>query len=174
MEILKSDRSFCNFVPTLPKTYFILKINKRTPFKYLKQKLSRQIHSGAFIKIITQKLRKKKKKSGVTILGVFNETKIAQLHNSGILELLRKDKTSQLCNSEILSSLKIPSYKKLAMTSQFDLNRFHDVIICNSVFLLRFLTREFQISLNFHFFVIDIKTFSCLRLRIKWLMFLAI
>ena len=57
--MLKSDRSFCNFDPFLPKTFFILKISKRTSFKYLKWKLSRQIHSGAFIKIITQKFRKK-------------------------------------------------------------------------------------------------------------------
>ena len=32
------------------------------------------------------------------------------------------------------------------MTSQFDLTRFYDVIMCNSVFKLSFLTREFQIS----------------------------
>ena len=31
------------------------------------------------------------------------------------------------------------------MTSHFDLTRFYDVIICNSVFYLGFLTREFQI-----------------------------
>ena len=35
--------------------------------------------------------------------------------------------------------------EKLVMTSQFDLTRFYDVIICNSVFQLGFLTREFQI-----------------------------
>ena len=58
------------------------------------------------------------------------------------------------------------------MTSQFDLTRFHDFIICKSVFLPCFLTREFQISLNIHSFVIDIKIFSCLRLRIKWPMLL--
>ena len=32
------------------------------------------------------------------------------------------------------------------MTSQFDLTRFYDVIMLNSVFKLSFLTREFQIS----------------------------
>ena len=32
------------------------------------------------------------------------------------------------------------------MTSQFDLIRFYDAIIRNSVFELSFLTREFQIS----------------------------
>ena len=32
------------------------------------------------------------------------------------------------------------------MTSQFDLTRFYDIIIRNSVFQLGFLTREFQIS----------------------------
>ena len=32
------------------------------------------------------------------------------------------------------------------MTSQFDLTRFYDVIMRNSVFKLSFLTREFQIS----------------------------
>ena len=172
MQIFKSNRLFCNSDPTLPKTFFMLKTSERTPFKYLKWKFSRQMHSGAIVKIITQKFLKK---SGVTLLGVFNETKIPQLHNYGILELLRKDKTSQLCDSEILSSVKIPSYENLAMTSQFDLTQFYDVIICDSVFLLRFLTREFEISPHFFFFfVIDIKIFSCLRLRIKWLMLLTI
>ena len=42
-------------------------------------------------------------------------------------------------------NLKFPNYEKLAMTSQFDLTRFYDVIICNSVFRLGFLTWEFQI-----------------------------
>ena len=35
--------------------------------------------------------------------------------------------------------------EKLAMTSQFDLAGFYDVIMHNSVFQLGFLTREFQI-----------------------------
>ena len=35
--------------------------------------------------------------------------------------------------------------EKLAMTLQFDLTRFYDVIVRNSVFELGFLTREFQI-----------------------------
>ena len=35
------------------------------------------------------------------------------------------------------------------MTSQFDLTRFYDVILHNSVFQLSFLTREFQIQLNY-------------------------
>ena len=48
MEIFKSNRSFCNFHPTLPKTFFILKMNKQAPFKYLKLKLLIQIDSGAF------------------------------------------------------------------------------------------------------------------------------
>ena len=41
---------------------------------------------------------------------------------------------------------KFPSYEKLALSSQFDLTRFYDVIIRNSVSQLGFLTREFQIS----------------------------
>ena len=45
-------------------------------------------------------------------------------------------------------SLKISSYEKLAMKSKFELPRFYDVIIRNSVFELGFLTREFQISLS--------------------------
>ena len=35
--------------------------------------------------------------------------------------------------------------EKLAMTLQFDLTRFYDVIVRNSVFQLGFLTGEFQI-----------------------------
>ena len=47
---------------------------------------------------------------------------------------LNKDKILKLRNSEILFSLKILSHKKLAMTSQFDLTRFYDVITHKSVF----------------------------------------
>ena len=38
--------------------------------------------------------------------------------------LLNKDKISGLRNSEILFLLDIPSYEKLAMSSQLDLTRF--------------------------------------------------
>ena len=47
---------------------------------------------------------------------------------------LNKDKILKLRNSEILFSLKILSHEKLAMTSQFDLTRFYDVITHKSVF----------------------------------------
>ena len=50
------------------------------------------------------------------------------MRDSGILELL-KDKIPELRNSEILFSIKIPNYEKFAMASQFNLTRFHDVII---------------------------------------------
>ena len=46
-------------------------------------------------------------------LGIFNETQIPELCNSGILLLLNKDKIFELHNLEILFSLKIPSYEKL-------------------------------------------------------------
>ena len=58
--------------------------------------------------------------------------------------LLNKYKISELRNSGILFSLKIPIEEKLAMTSQFNLTQFYDVIIRNSVFKLGFPTREFQ------------------------------
>ena len=74
------------------KIFFILATSKRTTFKYPKWKLSSQIHSGAFVKIIARKLKKN-----------------PELRNSGILVLLSKDKISELRNLEILSSLKIPS-----------------------------------------------------------------
>ena len=52
--------------------------------------------------------------------------------------LLNKDKISQLLFSEIVFSLKNSELQKingkLAMTSQFDLTRFYDVIIRISVF----------------------------------------
>ena len=47
------------------------------------------------------------------------------------------DKISELRNLVFLFSffiLKCPSYKELAVTSQFDLTRFYDVIIHNSVY----------------------------------------
>ena len=48
--------------------------------------------------------------------------------------LLNKDKVFKFWNSKTLFSLKIPSYENLAMTSQFDVCQFYDVIIGNSVF----------------------------------------
>ena len=54
MEIFKSNRSFCNFYPTLFKTFVLYSRNKQVPFKYLKRKLLSQIDSGAFVKIITR------------------------------------------------------------------------------------------------------------------------
>ena len=90
--------------------------------------------------------------------GAFNEYKTSELHNSVILKLKKENKKPELSNSEVINLikfpsyitqffyfhffiLKFPSYEKLAMASQFDLTRFYDVIIRNSVFL----TREFQI-----------------------------
>ena len=54
MKIFNSNRSFCVFYPTLPKTFFILKMNKREPFKYQQLKFSSQMDSGVFVKITTQ------------------------------------------------------------------------------------------------------------------------
>ena len=51
------------------------------------------------------------------------------------------------------------------MTSKFDLTRFYEAIICKSVFLLHFLTREFQISLSFHCFFHKHKSFELLEIQ---------
>ena len=63
MGILKSNGLFCNFYPTLHKTFFILKMSKRAPFRYLKWKLSSQMDSGAFAKIITLEIKTKQNKT---------------------------------------------------------------------------------------------------------------
>ena len=55
-------------------------------------------------------------------------------NNSEILVLLNEDKISELRNQETLFSFKVPTYEKLAMTSQFGLTQFYDVIICKLVF----------------------------------------
>ena len=55
MKTFKSNRSFCNFYPTLSKTFFILKMSKLASFKYSKWKTSNQMDSGTFVKIITRK-----------------------------------------------------------------------------------------------------------------------
>lgn len=57
MKIFKSNRSFYNFNPTLPKTLFTLKISKRAPFKYPDWESSSQMDCSAFVKIITRKLK---------------------------------------------------------------------------------------------------------------------
>ena len=60
------------------------------------------------------------------------------MRNSRILVLWYNDKNSELRNSEILFLLKVLNYekvtKKLAITSQFDLTGFYDIIMRNSVF----------------------------------------
>ena len=109
-------------------------------------------------------LVKKKVLEGLYDLGdAFNENKTSELHNSEILKKRKsKNKTNPaLRSSEIFylikcssyltrlfyfhfSIVKFPSYEKLALTSQFNLTQFYDVIIRNSVFYLGFLTREFQ------------------------------
>ena len=109
-------------------------------------------------------LVKKKVLEGLYDLGdAFNENKTSELHNSEILKKRKSKnkKNPELRNSEIFHLIKcssylirlfyfhffivkFPSYKKLALTSQFDLTQFYDVIIRNSVFYLGFLTREFQ------------------------------
>ena len=80
----------------------------------------------------------------------FNENKTFALHNSEILKQKKEKKKPKLSNLEIMYLikfpsyvtrffhfhffvLKFPSYEKLALTSQFDLTRFYDVIIRNSV-----------------------------------------
>ena len=60
--------------------------------------------------------------------------------------LLNKDKIHFIGNLIIMKNFELRKlYEKLAMTLQFDLTRFYDVIIDNLVFQLGFLIREFQI-----------------------------
>ena len=58
-------------------------------------------------------------------------------HNSGILLLLNTDKIFELHNSKFYFHRKFEKLRKinekLAMESQFDLTRFYDVILRNSV-----------------------------------------
>ena len=69
MEIFKSNRLFCNFYPTLPKTFFILKVSKRAPFKYPRWRLSGQMESGAFVKVIlTDKKTSQRRRKNFLIL----------------------------------------------------------------------------------------------------------
>ena len=60
MKIFKSNGSLCNFYPTSPKIFFILKMSKRALFKNPKLKLSSQMDSDAFVKIMTWKIFFKK------------------------------------------------------------------------------------------------------------------
>ena len=60
--------------------------------------------------------------------GAFNENKTSELYSSKILKWKKENKKPELSNSKIKYLIKFPSYEKLAMTSQFDLTRFYDVI----------------------------------------------
>ena len=73
MKIFKSNRSFGNIYATLLKTFFILKMRQQAPLKNLTWRLSSQIDSGAFVKIIT----------------FFEKSKILELRNSEILVKLK-------------------------------------------------------------------------------------
>ena len=85
----------------------------------------------------------------------FNENKTLELHNLEILKSQKENKNPELSNTEIFYLIKFssyltrffyfhffivkfPRYEKLALTSQFDLTRFYDVInvtrFFNSVF----------------------------------------
>ena len=48
MKVFKSNRLFCNFYPTLPKTFFKLKMTKRNVEN---GNCKSQIYSGVFVKI---------------------------------------------------------------------------------------------------------------------------
>ena len=85
------------------------------------------------------------------LVDAFIENKTLELHNSEILKSQEENKNPELSNSEIFYLIKFssyltrffyfhffivkyPSYEKLALTSQFDLTRIYDVIMCNLVF----------------------------------------
>ena len=85
------------------------------------------------------------------LVDAFIENKTLELHNSEILKSQEENKNPELSNSEIFYLIKFssyltrffyfhffivkyPSYEKLALTSQFDLTRIYDIIMCNLVF----------------------------------------
>ena len=104
------------------------------------------------IDVFEPSLVQKKVLEGLHRLGdAFNENKTFELHNSEILKSKKENKNAELSNKEIFYLIKFssylsrffyfhcfivkfPSYEKLALTSQFDLTWFYDVIIRNSVF----------------------------------------
>ena len=82
-----------------------------------------------------------------------------ELHNLEILKSKKENKNPESSNSEIFYLIKFssyltrffyfhffivkfPSYEKLAMTSQFDLARFYDVMRRNSIFSTQFFNSE--------------------------------
>ena len=97
-------------------------------------------------------LVQKKVLEGLQRLGdAFNENKTLELCNSEILKSQKENKNPELSNSEIFYLINFSSYltqffyfhfflveflsyEKLALTSQFDLTPFYDVIIRNSDF----------------------------------------
>ena len=68
------------------------------------------------------------------------ENKKLELSNSEIIHLIRFPSYVTRFFYFRFFNLKFLSYKKIAMTSQFDLTRFYDVVIRNLVFQLGFLT----------------------------------
>ena len=86
-----------------------------------------------------------KLQSYVTRKSYKKENKKPELSNSKIIYLIRFPSYVTRLFYFRFFNLKFPSYEKSAMTSQFDLTWFDDVIIRNSVCQLGFLTRELQI-----------------------------
>ena len=68
--------------------------------------------------------------------GAFNEIKKPNLSNLEIVYLMRFPIYVAQSFYFHFFSLKFPSYERFSMTSQFDLNRFYDIIIRNSAFQL--------------------------------------
>ena len=62
------------------------------------------------------------------------ENKKSDLNNSEMIYLIKFPSCVTRFCYFLFSNLKFPSYEKLAMTSQFDLTWFYDVIIRSSVF----------------------------------------
>ena len=131
---------------------------KRAPFKYPKWKFASAIEHFIILRKLTKtffnfKMSKIKisKMSKIKIhiwekhpwnlvngcfwvLNPEDENKKPELSNSGIIYLIKLLSYITRFFYCYFFILKFPSYEKLAMTSQFDLSRFYDVIICNSDF----------------------------------------
>ena len=123
MEICKWNRSFCNFTQINPKFSLILKKANLKLAKWVKLK-STSLKSRKWMFLFFEPTIEAKTISERLIRFPSYVTRFFYFH---------------------FFNLKFPSYKNLAMTSQFALIWFYDVIIRNSVFQLGLLTREFQI-----------------------------
>ena len=158
MAVFSSNGSFYNFYPNLPKISVIHKMSKNKAFTWNEHLLS-EIDHFVILSRLTQNFLQFQNKQNLKLAEWVKLKSTSLKSHKWMLFFFEPTIEAKTISERLIRfpsyvtrffyfhffNLKFPSYKNLAMTSQFALIWFYDVIIRNSVFQLGLLTREFQI-----------------------------